>query len=511
MELELKKAELTAYETGGEVVLTQEETAETIVPDYCPDIARIIETTGAVYLHSRDLRDGKGEISGTVRVTVLYTPEAEGGIRALEFSMPFRCEAEHPLLHGCQYMHAETETELLETRMLNPRKIFTRCKMIVHLQGYRKATGNYSVDLQADPSLGMERKTEKQRVVCLTQIVEKDFTFTDTLNLSVGRDGVAEILSRQVFSSISETKSVGNKLIIKGVVSLGVLYRSTGGKYCSTAGELPFSQIMETEGAMDAADVSVKVQATGCDIQIDGDDPEGRQLAVTVYFHGVAMLRETKELELLSDLYSTAYDVRYEAAPLSLIAYREEIKRRQTVREILEIGVVPDSLLTASVHCGRVTVSREGGTAVLRAAVTVKALYLDEGGAPLKAERSVDVSCSLELPEDCVLYATAACAEEIQGSLSDHGIEVRFPVDFCVEAEKSIKKVCISLVELDREQPKVMAGVPSLVLRCMGKQETAWDLAKKYNTTIAAILAANQVEEEPLPKDRLLLIPRKRG
>lgn len=44
MELELKKACLDAYETGGELVLTQEETAETIVPDYCPDIARVIET-----------------------------------------------------------------------------------------------------------------------------------------------------------------------------------------------------------------------------------------------------------------------------------------------------------------------------------------------------------------------------------------------------------------------------------------------------------------------------------
>ena len=44
MELELKKACLDAYDTGGELVQTQEETAETIVPDYCPDIARIIET-----------------------------------------------------------------------------------------------------------------------------------------------------------------------------------------------------------------------------------------------------------------------------------------------------------------------------------------------------------------------------------------------------------------------------------------------------------------------------------
>ena len=52
---------------------------------------------------------------------------------------------------------------------------------------------------------------------------------------------------------------------------------------------------------------------------------------------------------------------------------------------------------------------------------------------------------------------------------------------------------------------------PSLVLRCLGPQESAWDLAKRHHTTIAAILSANGLESEgALPRDTLLLIPRKR-
>ena len=48
MELELKKECLDTYELGEPQTLTQEETAETIVPDYCPDIARIISAEGVV-------------------------------------------------------------------------------------------------------------------------------------------------------------------------------------------------------------------------------------------------------------------------------------------------------------------------------------------------------------------------------------------------------------------------------------------------------------------------------
>ena len=149
MELELKKACFDAYEAAGELTLTQEETAETIVPDYCPDIARIIETTGKVFLHSREMRDGRAEISGTVRVTVLYTPEGEGGIRTLEFAMPFTVETDGRSLPDCAALLADTEPELLETRMLNPRKVFTHCKLVTRLTGYQRRPLCFCTDAEA--------------------------------------------------------------------------------------------------------------------------------------------------------------------------------------------------------------------------------------------------------------------------------------------------------------------------------------------------------------------------
>ena len=512
MELDLKKTSLDAYEAGGELVLTQEETAETIVPDYCPDIARIIETDGKVYLHSRELRDGKAELSGTVRVTVLYTPDGEGGIRTLEFAMPFTVESDSRSLPGCLYLTAETEPEFLETRMLNPRKVFTHCKLVTHITGYQKAPLSFCTDVEAEKALCVEKRQEQQHAILLTHIAEKDFTFSEEINLSPGREGAAELLTQQVCSSVTETKIVGSKLIFKGMFLVSLLYRTGGGKCCSTTAELPFSQIMEVEGAPEGAAPSLQLQLTGTDFQIDGDDPEGRQIAVTLYFHATALLREERDLTLLNDLYSTAYDMTYEASPLSLTDFCETVTRRQTVREVLEIGVVAESILALDVSCGAVSVSREGESTTLRTSAAVRALYLDEGGVPLVAERSIDVSCQLELPELCKVTARAVCPEEVQGSLGDRGIEVRFPVDFRAEAASRVKKVSISAAKQDTESAKDTAGAPSLVLRCLGKQESAWDLAKKYNTTIATILAANQLESETeLPREKLLLIPRKRA
>ena len=511
MELELKKSCFDAFDIGAEQVMTQEETAETIVPDYCPDIARIIDTEGKIFLHSRELRDGKGVVSGTVRVTVLYTPEGEGGIRTLEFAMPFSAETDGKAMADCVCLTAVTEPEFLETRILNPRKVFTHCKLVTRLTGYRKAPLSFCSDVEAESALCLEKRQENQHTTLLTQIAEKDFTFSDELDLSPGREGAAEILTSRTAASVTETKIVGSKLIFKGMFTVGVLYRAGDGRSYTSTGELPFSQIMEVEGASEGAIPSLQMQLTGSDVQIDGDDPEGRQIAVTLYCHATALLRQEQELTLLHDLYSTAYDLTYEASPLSLTGFWETMTRRQTVREVLEIGVVADSILSLSTDCGAVSVSREGETTVLRTSAAVRVLYLDEGGVPLVAERSIEVKCQLELPEDCKVTARAACPEEVQGSLGDRGIEVRFPVDFRIEAASRVKRVCIASAKLDTEHPKETANAPSLVLRCLGKDESAWDLAKRYNTTIPAILAANQLEgEEDLSRDRLLLIPRKR-
>ncbi len=84
-------------------------------------------------------------------------------------------------------------------------------------------------------------------------MAEKDFTFSEEMNLSPGREGAAEILTSRVHSYVTETKIVGSKLLFKGVFTVSLLYRTGGGRCCAASGELPFSQIMEVEGAPEGA------------------------------------------------------------------------------------------------------------------------------------------------------------------------------------------------------------------------------------------------------------------
>ncbi len=482
----------------------------------------------------------------------------------MEFSIPFEIACGGPEIENCQIADIETEIEYLETRMLNPRKLLTRCGLIIRVTGYRKKNLIYYSGAAADESWHVEQRLEKRRAILLTRAAEREFNFSDNLILSPGRPGATELLSARVTPSVNETRMIGNKLIFKGIFNINLLYRTEDGDCDSCTGELPFSQIMDIDRRIETppdtdADISaslnaksaningninaknagenninnniksespenawasVRVDLTGWDIQIDGADPDGRQIAVTLYLYAMAVLREERELILLTDLYSTAYDLKYQSAPLEIVRSYDKITRRQTVRELLEIGVVVDSILLLRVDCGPVTTERDGDAVILRTSATIRALYRDEGGAALIAERRIETGCRLEASPDCMIKARAICSEEPHGSVGERGIEIRFPVDFQIESVILSQENGVTAAELNPDAPTDAINAPSLVLRGLEPGETLWDLAKAYNSTIEEIQAANNLNNNNLNNNlnqenaetpRLLLIPRKRA
>ena len=100
MDMELQRMTIEGYGLISQGMFTQEETLESIVPDACPDISRIVSAVGKVFLKDKELGEGALRLSGTSRVTVLYIPEGEGKPRSLEVAIPFLCVREDRQFHA---------------------------------------------------------------------------------------------------------------------------------------------------------------------------------------------------------------------------------------------------------------------------------------------------------------------------------------------------------------------------------------------------------------------------
>ena len=94
--MEFERDTIINYDTVAEVTLCQEETLESIVPDACPDILRIVDVCGQATLSGKQAREGVAQVTGMVRASILYQPEGGGGLRRMEVGLPFTCQAEAP-------------------------------------------------------------------------------------------------------------------------------------------------------------------------------------------------------------------------------------------------------------------------------------------------------------------------------------------------------------------------------------------------------------------------------
>ena len=122
MELGLQFEDIFCYEASPKVVSTHEESLETAIPEYCPDIARIVDTTGHLSIRERQLAEGRCTVSGSVKVTVLYTSEEAAGLRSLSVSVPFSYVLDERSLAGCGTICAQGRVLLAEARAVTSRK-----------------------------------------------------------------------------------------------------------------------------------------------------------------------------------------------------------------------------------------------------------------------------------------------------------------------------------------------------------------------------------------------------
>lgn len=508
MDLELNRTELSGFDTAASTTLFSEETLECIVPDACPDVLRILDTGGLVCVKSKEAGEGRVELRGVIRASVLYLPDGEEGVRKVEVSIPFTCSSDVPGAHSGSPMTISPRLLSADARLLNPRKLYLRAELAIGLEVFVPNATLYSMGGQQHKEFGVEQRLESCQAYFVTSIQEKPFTFSDDLPLPGSKPDLDEILQQELTLLCAESKVIGNKLIFKGQVELTLLYRGTDLTLNTTSFELPFSQIMEVSEGGEEADCDLDLYLTDFSCQADGEDH--RLITVSVGVLAQAVLREERRMELVSDLYSTLYSVECEEQEDVFHHLSERGVRRQPVRTVLEVPVGVKSVLDCRLAIGMVSQSWSGASLTLSADVRAVILYLGEDDSLYTIARPVSAECQLELEPDCQCPCHCICPGELFATPTSEGIEVRFPLDFYYRSETRRTVREISSAKLNQEDPLDGSKRPSIVLRRLEAGEALWDIAKGYHTTIRDIMGANELSEENVPAGRLLLIPKKR-
>lgn len=494
---------LEGYRPVCDMMFSQEETLESIVPDACPDISRIVSAAGKVFLKDKELGEGTLRLTGTAKVTVLYIPEGETAPKALEVAIPFQCAKDDPRFHSGSPVQAATHAASADARAINPRKILVRVDLAVWAAAYEQEHRELSCDITSTDGIGLEKLFAPCKCYMIQEVTEKAFTFSDVLRPPASKPEIEELLFCQWDLGAMDAKFIGKKLVLKGDVQLAAIYRCGEGVN-QIRFELPYSQILDLGDVPEEAEPEVAVILKNVDCRLlDGE------LEVAVEALAQASLWARRSVTLISDAYGIGLPVEVERAPVRLCSMAERSSHREMARMLYESNIPAKQVLDCRVAAASIVSAPIEGGLEFSAQINAAVLYFSEDDTLCAADAVIPVSCRVALPEGASCACRCRPIGEATAVPVTGGLEIRFEAEFFWTTVLDEQVNCV--VDIRPSSIQTADTRPSVVIRRVEDGEVLWDIAKSCGATVGDICGANGLTTEEVAGGTLLLIPTRRS
>lgn len=517
MELIKKNVHMNKLKCQSSLQLTLDDDFN--VPDVKPDIYKIIKEQGAIKINDVKMLNGKLMVKGVLNFNMLYlSDENVRPVHNMSGEVPFD-EMIH-LDDACAGDEAVINWELedLTPGLINSRKISV--KAIVRLavlveELYDEAT---AVSIEGDEDIQFVNKN-----ITVTDIaVDKKDTYRvkDQIHLPSNKGNISEILYSEMELRNPEVRLLDDRFNVKGEILVFALYASENEdnpvEYFET--EVPFSTTVECSGCTEDMIDNIDFSIAGKSLEVMPDaDGEERIIDVETVIEMGIKIYEEEELELLNDVYSPAKDL----VPVLKNAHYEEIlvKNNSKVRvnDRVKINGSQPEILQVCHAAGEIKVDDiaqvDNGLEV-NGVLEVQILYIcADDNKPLNSVKGIiPFTQTVEAKgiRPTSIYRVKPALEQLSVMMLDsEEIEVKAGIGLNAIVFDSITEPIITDIDIYDLDYEKLQSMPSIVGYVVKAQDSLWNIAKKYYTTVDRIKELNGLEDNNLKVGDKLIIMKK--
>lgn len=494
MELQFEKQELSCLAQALRAVKDQELTQEIRLTEGMPDVGRVLAGWGQVILRSKEWQGSRIGASGGVQATVLYAPEDGSEPRVINGWIPFQIKWDGPQTDREGPMRMMPLLRFVDGRNVSARKILVRAGISCLAEAMYQHHAEVFRPTEVPEDVELLRRSYPMRLP--REAGEKAFEMEEELN--AGAEPVEEILSYTLRPEVSEHRINGDKVVIRGVGNLHLVYRCPEGRIRTRNFELPFSQLGELEKAYENdAQADVVMAVTGLEL-----DHAGENLAVKCSMVAQYLISDRTLLELTEDAYSPCREVGLRQQELILPVILDETRERISAQaDFPELNLDGVDL---TFWPGFPQQRREGETVELEVPGRFQLLGYQPDGHLRAASARWDGKIALGADDGSRIDPVTRPMGEPQWITAVSGMEARAEAEVQTTTVSRREMPMITSLELGpmREADEHR---PSLIL-CRPGKRGLWSLAKSCGSSVDAIHKANGLDDDP-QDDRILLIP----
>ena len=480
--------------------VTQEQTAELIMPDTYSDADRVVDAFGTALVRSEECSAGSAAVSGLVQVGVLIVTENEE-VQRLEAQLPFSVRKEFELPQDECTMQCRCAVRGVDARMLNSRKLLVRVNVSCTIAVYvSRRQMTYDMP-EAAPTLQLKRTELPLRVP--TALGEKSFVLNEEIELPAGRPALERLLKCTYRTEVLEQKMVGSKAVFKGNLAVHMLYENPEGGLETWNSGIPFSQYVDMESAQEDSDLQTILTLTAAETEPDGQ-MDCRRVLLSVNLLAQCTAYGQQKVTLIEDAYCTDAEFTPQWNEWEMWGVLDRQSFRGTAQADCETPA--GKIIDACVCPEEAIKRRQGDRMMIELPLVCNLLYTDPEGALQGRSLRPTFLMETELAENGSCRVANVGTEEVFCNASGNGMEVRCPVSAEVEcaATHRLRGVCGGSISEEKEDAGRRASV---ILRRTESDEDVWDIAKACRTPVRSVLEANDLEGTQIPAGTMLLIP----
>ncbi|MFT3952173.1 MAG: DUF3794 domain-containing protein [Oscillospiraceae bacterium] len=513
MDLKVNKETFSTSESVLDTGTEQAVELDYILPDYYPDIFRVLKCRLLPRIVSHSINGEKLSFDLVAVIRVMYLSEGSNAVSCIEQRLNFTRSVDMTAPAVNPAVTVTPRADYVNCRVVNQRRLDVRGAVSTRV----KITGERQTNVVSD-AFGANIQLKKTAISVPSKrlTAAKRVTVIDELELGASKPPVKSVLRSDCTVIPGEQKIISGKLVTKGEANVAMLYASINED--GTDGleavkfTIPFSQIIDIEGIDDSFESIADITPTSCDITAKGDGVSTELECELVLLVNCTAVKFAKA-DVVTDSYSTSNEVSNTVCDAKLERMPVPINENHTVKQTLtyqegDISAVCDAWSDVSNVTGRF--SFDTGEFVISGNVSFCVMAKNTAGCPIYLEGDTAFEHIIKTdsaaqgstidPKVCV----ASCTYNLVGAGT---VEVKAELRIGGYLYEAAQSKLISDISVDSESKKDQASPYALKLYFGDKNEDIWDIAKKYATSVAAILEENDLNTATLPDKGMILIP----
>lgn len=477
------------------------------LPDYYADITKILKCRAVSRVSSKSINGGQISVEGNVTITAIYCG-SDNCVSSYEYQYPFSKSFDTGLnTDGC-ILNVKTKCEYINCRAVTGRKIDIHGAVGIYVTLMRRRLTDVVSDCD-DCSIETLRGSVPATIPM--GCADKYLIIEEEIELGDAQPDIRCLVRYDAVATITDSKIMAGKSVVKGEMTLKLLYCPEGGGTLQTVRyQLPFSQLIEIDGISDQCDCESRVEIAHLEIKPRvSASGECRQLMLTAKLLITSECCCNNDVSVILDAYSRKYEADICKNDVCFNKMIENVNRDFSCKKNIEF---PNGALSAvtdmwcDVHTDSVKFCENAMK--VKGTATVFIIGQDCEHIPVFYEKALDFEYAHPMETDGDFKSSPEItATGLSYTISGEcNMELRIDLNICAAIYKCSNLPLVTDIKVNDNKLVTREKHGAMTVYFATSGEKIWDIARRYFANVDEIKQINDINEDVLPDDKMILI-----